>query len=160
MTRLGPIPITSAVISAGIACLVAAACYAIAGIYIKRAVRQKNPVATATASQLTGAVMVALALPWASPSGPPTVLVAASLVALALLCSAFAYLLYFRLIERIGPSRALTVTFLSPGFGMLWASLALGESITLPMLAGCGLVVVGTGLVLRAAGSSNPNAQR
>ena len=68
---------------------------------------------------------------------------------LALLCSALAYLLYYRLIADIGPTRALTVTFLIPLFGMLWGALILGETITWPMVAGCLLVLAGTGSALR-----------
>jgi drug/metabolite transporter (DMT)-like permease len=72
---------------------------------------------------------------------------------LALLCSALAYLLYYRLIADIGPTRALTVTFLIPLFGMLWGALILGETITWPMVAGCLLVLAGTGFVLRRTSS-------
>jgi drug/metabolite transporter (DMT)-like permease len=72
---------------------------------------------------------------------------------LALLCSALAYLLYYRLIADIGPTRALTVTFLIPLFGMLWGALILGETITWPMVAGCLLVLAGTGFVLRRPSS-------
>ena len=66
-----------------------------------------------------------------------------------MLCTGIAYLLLFRLIADIGPARALTVTFLIPVFGMAWARLLLGEPITLTMLAGCALVLAGTGLDLR-----------
>lgn len=43
----------------------------------------------------------------------------------------------------------MTVTFLMPAFGMLWAHLLLDETITLPMLAGAALIVAGTAAVLR-----------
>jgi drug/metabolite transporter (DMT)-like permease len=67
-------------------------------------------------------------------------------VALGIGCTAVAYVLFFRLIERIGASRAVTVTFLVPVFGTLWGALFLGESVTLPMLLGGAVVLVGTGL--------------
>jgi len=62
-----------------------------------------------------------------------------------------AYILYFRLIERAGPSKTLTVTFLIPVFALLYGALFLGESVTMAMLLG-GLVIVAgvalaTGLV-------------
>ena len=72
-----------------------------------------------------------------------------NVLALALLCSAVAYLLYYRLIVDIGPTRAMTVTFLMPLFGMLWGALFLGEAITAPMLAGCALIIGGSVLVLK-----------
>ena len=52
---------------------------------------------------------------------------AASILALGLVCSALAYLLYFRLIADIGATGALTVTYLIPVFGVLWGVLFLGE---------------------------------
>ena len=69
--------------------------------------------------------------------------------ALALASTAIAYLIYFKLIADIGPSRALTVTFLIPLFGVLWGSLFLGEALTANMLAGGALIVAGTVLALR-----------
>lgn len=75
----------------------------------------------------------------------------AALVALAVLCTAIAYLLFFKLIGDIGPSRALTVTFLIPIFGMLWGWLFLGETITMDMLVCTGIVVAGTQLSNRSA---------
>jgi drug/metabolite transporter (DMT)-like permease len=62
------------------------------------------------------------------------------------LCTAVAYLLYFRLIESAGPSRALTVTFMIPVFAVIYGALFLGENITLWMVV-CGCVIVcGTAL--------------
>jgi len=79
----------------------------------------------------------------------PAPLIVVSVLALGLVCGAVAYLLYFRLIADIGATGALTVTYLIPLFGVLWGALFLGETITLPMLAGGVLVVLGTVLVLR-----------
>lgn len=80
----------------------------------------------------------------------PTPMVAASMQALGLVCGAFAYLLYFRLIANIGATGALAVTYLIPVFGVLRGALFLGEPILAPMLAGAALVVLGTVFVLRS----------
>jgi drug/metabolite transporter (DMT)-like permease len=56
-------------------------------------------------------------------------------------CTGIAYILYFRLLERLGPARAVTVTFLVPVFAILYGTLLLGETLT-PWMIGCGLVVV------------------
>lgn len=63
------------------------------------------------------------------------------MLALGILCTGVAYVVYFRLIERAGPARALTVTFLIPVFAVAYGVLLLGESITLWMLL-CGLVIL------------------
>jgi drug/metabolite transporter (DMT)-like permease len=67
---------------------------------------------------------------------------------LSLLCSGVAYLLYYRLIADLGPTKALTVTFLMPVFGIAWGALFLGEGVRLAMLAGCASILAGTGLVV------------
>jgi drug/metabolite transporter (DMT)-like permease len=72
-------------------------------------------------------------------------------IVFALLCSAIAYLLYYRLIHDLGPTKALTVTFLMPVFGMIWGALLLHETISLGMIAGTALIFVGTSLVLGIA---------
>ena len=65
---------------------------------------------------------------------------------LAVLCTAVAYVLYFRLIEAAGPARALTVTFMIPVFAIIYGSLFLKEVIT-PWMILCGcIVVLGTAL--------------
>lgn len=70
------------------------------------------------------------------------------MLGLSILCSAVAYVLYFRLIADVGPTRALTVTFLMPVFGLIWGALFLREEITTQMILGCLLIVGGTALVL------------
>jgi hypothetical protein len=68
-------------------------------------------------------------------------------VALGVLCSGIAYILYFRLIEEVGTTSALTVTFLNPVFGILWGALFLGETIGWYTIAGSAITLVGTALV-------------
>ena len=68
-------------------------------------------------------------------------------VAFALLCSALAYVIYYKLIADVGPTRALTVTFLIPVFAMLWGALLIGEPVTLSMAAGALIILAGTFLV-------------
>jgi drug/metabolite transporter (DMT)-like permease len=67
-------------------------------------------------------------------------------VALGVVCTAVAYLLFFRLIERAGSAYAASVTFLIPVFGVLWGAALLGEKVTLSMLTGCLIVLAGTAI--------------
>ncbi len=76
-----------------------------------------------------------------------------ALGALSVFCTGWAYAIFYRLIERVGPSRALNVTFLIPPFGMLWGWLWLDEAITGTMLACAAVIVAGTFL-----SSLNPEA--
>jgi len=65
---------------------------------------------------------------------------------LAVLCTGVAYLLYFRLIARVGPANAIAVTYLIPAFAVLWGWTFLAESITVAMVAGCAVILLGTAL--------------
>ena len=72
------------------------------------------------------------------------------MVVFATLCTAFAYVIYFRLIAAVGPARAIAVTFLIPAFAILWGALFLDEALTGRMLAGALVVVAGTALATGA----------
>jgi drug/metabolite transporter (DMT)-like permease len=134
---------------ATLACLGAALCYGIASVYAKRRMTTIPSSAVALYSQLAAAAVLAPALLFVPAPGPLTPLVIANALALALASTAFAYLLYFRLIATIGPARALTVTFLIPLFGVVWGFLFLGEPLTANMLSGCALIVAGTWVAVR-----------
>jgi drug/metabolite transporter (DMT)-like permease len=142
-----PEPLSGTMLLAALACLGAALCYGIASVYAKRRMRTSS--AMALYSQLTAAVVLAPALLWVPLPKTLSVLVAANVLALALASTAFAYLLYFRLIATIGPARALTVTFLIPLFGVLWGFVFLGEALAVHMLAGCALILAGTWITAR-----------
>lgn len=149
VSRAGPVTPDAPFVLAIAASLGAVLCYALAGVWLKRRKRALAPLAVAGWSQLLGGAALlpfALAMP-VQVSLTPAIVV--NVLLLALVCSAAAYALYFRLIADVGPTRAMTVTFLMPAFGMLWGRLLLDETITLPMLAGAALIVAGTGTVLR-----------
>jgi len=130
------------------ACLLAAACYGLAAVYIRKRASQAKPAAIAGASQLCAGLLLLPLLPFDTPHGVITPAIIAYVLCLAFFCSAIAYLLYYRLIQDLGPTRALTVTFLMPIFGIFWGAIFLGESVTLAMIGGCALVVLGTAIVL------------
>lgn len=123
--------------------------YGLVGVLIKRFAREVSPRAMAAGNQLAAAVLLAPLLPLAPPLAAPSALVIANVLALALLASGVAFVLYFRLIADVGAARALTVTYLIPVFGVLWGVLFLGETVSAPMLSGAVLVLLGTVFVLR-----------
>lgn len=133
---------------AELACLGAAVSYGIASVWGRR-FRSRPPVATA-AGQLTASTLmlapVALALdrPWTLPIPSGSAIL--SVLALAALCTALAYVLFFRIIVLAGPTSAMLVTLLIPPSAILLGAAVLGESLELHHLAG--LAVIGLGLVL------------
>ncbi|MCL4799331.1 MAG: DMT family transporter [Burkholderiales bacterium] len=150
LVGLGPLDVTPWTLAAALASLAAAACYGFAGHYARRSGTGMTPLALALGSQIGAAAVLAPPTAFALPAALPPPEALASVAALALLCTAAAYLAYFRLIVRVGPVRALTVTFLIPVFGLLWGALFLGERITATMIAGCAAVLVATYVALRA----------
>jgi len=66
----------------------------------------------------------------------------------AVLCGHCLRALY-RLVGDVGPTKALSVTFLMPAFGMLWGVIFLHESVTIPMISGCLMIIAGTVLITR-----------
>jgi drug/metabolite transporter (DMT)-like permease len=74
-----------------------------------------------------------------------------SLLGLGLVCTAFAYILYFRLMSSIGPLSSMTVTFMIPPFGVLWGALFLDEPLSMAHLYGGLLIAVALWLVLKPA---------
>ncbi len=142
-----PFPFSLTLAVSVAASLAAAACYGIGGVYTKVYMQGASSKAVATCSQL-GAALVLLPLTFFAPSKhAPTPIVLLAVVALALLCTAVAYLLYFWLIEHAGPTRALTVTFLAPIFGVLWGTELLSEPLSLSTFIGFGIILMGTGFV-------------
>ena len=151
LVRLGPAQFDGQLLLAALACLAAAFCYGMAGAYAKlKSVGIGAPM-LATGSQLAASFVILPFLPLAPMRGEPTPHVLLFALMLALLCSAVAYFIYFRLMADIGPTKTLTVTFLIPLFALLWGGLFLHEEFNLNSLAGCALVVLATWLVLFGA---------
>jgi drug/metabolite transporter (DMT)-like permease len=133
-----------------VAAALAACClYGVVGALIKRFAKGVAPRAMAAGNQLAAAVLLIPLLPFLPPLAAPSILVIANVLALALLASGVAFVLYFRLIADVGATRALTVTYLIPLFGILWGWLFLGEALPPSALAGGALILAGTILVTR-----------
>ncbi|MDE2400615.1 MAG: DMT family transporter [Burkholderiales bacterium] len=147
---------------AAVLCLASTLMYALAVHHAKRYLNALSPMSLTTGSLAAAAVMLALPAWWLGPQathGPtlgwadtPTQ-VWGAVACLAVLCTALGYLMFYRLISRVGPTRALTVTFLIPVFGMLWGSLFLDERVTHTMMASTAVIFLGT---LLSSGAWSP----
>ena len=132
------------------AALAACCCYGVTGVLMKRFSSGASPRGMAAGNQLAAALVLLPLLPFFPPLAAPTPIVIANVLALALLASGVAFLLYFRLIADVGATRALTVTYLIPLFGVLWGWIFLGETLPAAALAGGALILAGTVLVTRS----------
>ena len=83
------------------------------------------------------------------PTEVPSAPVIGSIVTLAVVCSALAFVLMFALVAEVGPMRATTITYLNPAVAILAGALVLGERVTIVTIIGFVLVITGAYLVTR-----------
>jgi drug/metabolite transporter (DMT)-like permease len=144
-----------------LACLLATFCYGVSASFTKRYLSGVPPLVAAAGSQLGASLGLAVPAAWFWPAQMPGAGAWLASLVLGVVCTGLAYILYFRIIEQAGPSRALAVTFMVPVFASVYGLVLLGEVITTRMLA-CGAVLVcgtalATGLVSwRRAPGPNP----
>ena len=153
LSGAGPVALDMALVQGALACLAATTCYGFAGFLARRWVSGLDSRLSALGSMLGATLLLSPLFAWSALSQPPASWggwqVWLSLLGLGLLCTAFAYILYFRLLEEIGPVKASTVTFLIPVFGVLWGAWLLDESLSMGHLYGGLLIGMALWLVLR-----------
>lgn len=125
-----------------LACLMAGVFYGLSASYTKRYLAGLPSLVTAAGSQIGATLGLALPAFWLWPARMPGASAWLALLAVGVVCTGIAYILFFRLIENAGPQRALSVTFVVPVFAVLYGVLFLGESVT-PWMLGCAGVIVG-----------------
>ncbi len=158
LTRAGPVAFDAQLLMGALACLLATTCYGFAGFLARRWLDQQGGLDSRLSAlgSMLGATLLLLPLfAYSAISQPPASWggwnVWLSLLGLGLGCTAFAYILYFRLLSAIGPVKSMTVTFMIPPFGVLWGALFLGEPLSLAHLYGGVLITGALWLVLRPA---------
>jgi drug/metabolite transporter (DMT)-like permease len=159
-----PLGLNSGVVAGVFLSLAGSLCYGIGGVYAKVALRDLPTLDLAIGQQLAAGLWL---LPLAAATAEVksvSITVVAAVLALAVVCTAVAYLIYFDLIARVGPTNTLSVTFLVPVFGTLWGVLLLHEPLRASLLLGLVIILTGvflvTGVKLRGGGLAAINASR
>lgn len=129
-----------------LACLAATVCYGIAASATKRYLTGVPPLVLAAGSQLGATLGLALPALWLWPAQMPGTQAWLAVTVVGVLCTGVAYVLYFRLIEKLGPSRSLAVTFVVPVFAVIYGALFLSEAVTSWMILCGAVIVLGTAL--------------
>ena len=138
--------LTPPVLWAAGAALLAAGCYAVAALYTKAA-KSVDAFSNAHGSMWAGALCLMPATPFFPMHAVPGFWVVVSVLLLGILCSGIAYVIYFGLMDAVGPAQTLSVTFLIPVFGILWGYLFLHEPIGVNTVVGGLVVLAGTALI-------------
>jgi drug/metabolite transporter (DMT)-like permease len=130
---------------------VVAVCYAVGPAILQRWLAELPPLGViASALAVTALVFVPIAAT-RLPAETPSVKALASVVTLALVCTALAFVLFFALIAELGPVRATVITYVNPAVAALLGVSLLGESFTAGMAIGFALVLAGSALATRAS---------
>ena len=158
LTRAGPVAFDMELLMGAVACLLATTCYGFAGFLARRWLDQAGGLDSRLSAlgSMLGATLFLLPLfGYSVISQPPASWggwsVWLSLLGLGLGCTAFAYIIYFRLLSSIGPVKSMTTTFLIPLFGVLWGGLFLDEPLSMAHVYGGVLIAVALWMVLKPA---------
>jgi drug/metabolite transporter (DMT)-like permease len=144
------------VLPAALAGTFASILYGFGGNFTRRYLGDLPPSAVAAGTVLCATIFVAplAAATWPTTPIPPLSWFCA--IMLGALCTGLAYLLYYRLLYRIGAPRTSTVTYLVPLFGVIWAWVFIGEPLTLTMAVAGALILGGVAISQRRAPASQP----
>lgn len=157
LSGAGPVALDMALLQGALACLAATTCYGFAGFLARRWISGLDSRLSALGSMLGATLLMSPLFAWSALTQPPASWggwqVWLSLLGLGLVCTAFAYILYFRLLAEIGPVKASTVTFLIPVFGVVWGAWLLDEPVSMAHAYGGVLIALALWLVLRPARS-------
>ncbi|WP_409488713.1 DMT family transporter [Pseudomonas promysalinigenes] len=157
LSGAGPVALDMALLQGALACLAATTCYGFAGFLARRWISGLDSRLSALGSMLGATLLMSPLFAWTALTQPPASWggwqVWLSLLGLGLVCTAFAYILYFRLLAEIGPVKASTVTFLIPVFGVVWGAWLLDEPVSMAHAYGGVLIALALWLVLRPARS-------
>lgn len=124
----------------------AAACYGIAASMTKKYLSGLSPLLLATGSQASATIaLLPLGLMFI-PNEMPSYEAISSVVAIGILCTGIAYIMFFRLIDALGPAKTISVTYLIPFFGIFWGFVFLNEQITSKMIATSLITLFGVAL--------------
>lgn len=158
LTRAGPVAFDMELLMGALACLLATTCYGFAGFLARRWLDQAGGLDSrlSAVGSMMGATLFLLPLfGYSVISQPPESWggwsVWLSLLGLGLVCTALAYIIYFRLLSSVGPVKSMTTTFLIPPFGVLWGALLLDEPLSMAHIYGGVLIAAALWLVLKTA---------
>ena len=143
-----PLPMSPLVLWSALLALTGAFFYGLTAVYARRTFVNSPPIKTTT-GQLISSSLIFLPVTIASvPDQAPPAGALLAVAALAVVCTAYAYFLYFQLITSTGATRASMVTFLIPVFSLIWGNIFLGEPVNTGLLIGLGAILLSLWLVM------------
>jgi drug/metabolite transporter (DMT)-like permease len=133
-----------------------AVCYAVGPIILSRRLSDAPALGVVAASLVVTALAYAPFAAFSVPASMPSAHVVESVVGLAVVCTALAFLVFFALIAEVGPVRATVITYVNPAVAAVLGVTVLSEHLTEGMLAGFALILGGSVLATRGVPETVP----
>jgi drug/metabolite transporter (DMT)-like permease len=130
--------------------------YATGPVIVQRALADLPALGVIALSLAVSAVAYVPTAAFSLPSAMPSVEASASVAGLAIICTAFAFLVFFALIAEVGPRRAMVFTYVNPAVAAIAGVVVLDEAFTPGMGVGFVLVLAGSLLATRPAREPSP----
>ena len=127
--------------------------YGLGACHMTRYLKGVDPIACAAGSMLSATIILLPAAIFLWPSTAISMTAWVSVISLGIVCTGFAYIIFYGLISRVGASRSVTVTFLVSPFGVFWGVVLLNEPLTINVVLGAAIVLAGTLLATGFIGS-------
>ncbi len=153
---------SGAALVGGLAVVLAGLGYAIGAFMVKHRFAGRQPIGVAAWAVTAAAVLMAPAAVVGAPEAFPSIGPLAAVIGLGVVGTGIAFAILYELITTVGPARTWIVTYLAPGFAVVYGSLLLGEAITAATIAGLALILAGSWLAAEGrlarpwAGSNMP----
>jgi drug/metabolite transporter (DMT)-like permease len=140
----------------GLAVVLASLGYAIGGFIVKSRLRESPPIGIVAVVMAASALLLAIPALATLPSGAPSLGPVAAMLGLGLVGTGIAFIIFYSLIATVGPAKAMLVSYVAPGFAVVYGAVFLSEGITAGKLIGLALILAGSWLGAGGARRSEP----
>jgi drug/metabolite transporter (DMT)-like permease len=130
----------------GLAVVLASLGYAVGGFLVKHRLAGMAPVGMSAAVMAASTIFLLPPALLTAPEAAPGLGPAAAVAVLGVLGTGVAFVIFYGLIASIGPARAFLVTYIAPGFAVVYGALLLSEQVTVATMAGLALILAGSWL--------------
>ena len=143
----------------GLAVVLASLGYAIGGFLVKHRLAGVAPVGMSAAVMAAGAILLLPPALLTAPETAPGLGPAAAVAVLGVLGTGVAFVIFYGLIASIGPARTFLVTYIAPGFAVVYGALLLSEQVTVATLVGLALILSGSWLAAEGRLPGRPRVE-
>lgn len=133
-----------AMLAAFVACL----CYAISANLTKRYFTEIRPMSLAAVGILASGLLILPLMLTHLPEQSISLKAWGAVIAIAVFSTAMAMILFYQILKTIGPTKTVSLTLLIPMFGMLWGVTLLDEHLSVAMIVGAAIILLGTALAV------------